>query len=75
VRERAVAAYPSTVYRLDETGEVHEVIVEEADIVTLQYESSPVVAMWPEVEQRPQGDSFDEVAWWSRQLGKPFRKR
>jgi hypothetical protein len=71
-RERAVAAYPSTVYRLDAAGEVHEVVVEDSEIVALEADRTPVAAVWPQVEQAWESDSFDEIAWWSRQLGRPL---
>ncbi len=66
-----MAGYPSTVYRLDDTGEVHEVVVEDGDTEeTLDVDSGPVAAMWPVVEQRRRGDAWDEIAWWARQLGR-----
>jgi hypothetical protein len=67
-----VAGYPSTVYRLDDTGEVHEVVVEDRDIETVEVDSEPVATMWPVVEQRPRGDAWDEIAWWAMQLGRPL---
>jgi hypothetical protein len=68
-----VAAYPSTVYRLDEAGEVHEVVVEERDTMTIEVDQGPVAAMWPRVEQSWAKATWDEVAWWARQLGRPLR--
>jgi hypothetical protein len=73
VRERAVAAYPSTVYRLDAAGEVHEVVVEESNVESLRLDRGPVAAMWPQVDQESVCDTFDETAWWARQLGRPLR--
>jgi hypothetical protein len=72
-----MSAYPSTVYRFDPAGELrayqleldaagnfHEVIVEETD-EALQVDRTRVT-MSAGVEP------FDEIAWWSRQLGRPL---
>jgi hypothetical protein len=67
-----VAGYPSTVYRLDDAGEVHEVVVEDGDTAMLYADSGPVGTMWPVVDQSWKGDAWDEIAWWARQLGRPL---
>jgi hypothetical protein len=59
-----VAAYRSTVYRLDATGEVYEVMVEEAD-EELLLDWPPAVAMAAGCAE----ETFDGAAWWSKQLG------
>jgi hypothetical protein len=62
-----VAAYPATVYRLDATGEVYEVVIEEADEADeeLRLDGAPAVAMSTGRAEEP----FDVTAWWSKQLG------
>jgi hypothetical protein len=67
-----VAAQPSTVYRLDAAGEVHEVVVEERDM-SFDVDQGPVAAIWPRVQQSWAKATWDEVAWWARQLGRPIR--
>jgi hypothetical protein len=61
-----VAAYPSTVFRLDATGEVYEVVVEETD------EALPVDKTQVTMSAGRAEEPFDEITWWSRQLGRPL---
>jgi hypothetical protein len=68
IRGCAVAAYPSTVYRLDASGEVYEVIVEES--AAFEVDEAHVAATQPQTDRASERDTFDETAWWSRQLGR-----
>jgi hypothetical protein len=63
VRGRAVAAHPSTLYRLDAAGEVYEMVVEQAD-EELQLAGVPAASSTDYAEQH-----FDVTTWWSKQLG------
>jgi hypothetical protein len=65
-----VAAYPSTVYRLDASGEVYEVIVEESAAAAFEVDEAPVAATQPQTDRASERDTFDETTWWSRQLGR-----
>lgn len=62
-----MAAYPSTLYRLDDDGEVYEVVVEETD----ESDEAPQIERAPATMSagRPE-EAFDEITWWSRQLGR-----
>jgi hypothetical protein len=64
VRERAVAASLSTIYRLDAAGEVHEVVVEEGG-EELQLDEAPILASSPSCAE----ERFDVNVWWAKQLG------
>jgi hypothetical protein len=70
IRGCAVAAYPSTVYRLDASGEVYEVVVEESDVAAFEVETALVPATQPQTGRASERDTFDESTWWSRQLGR-----
>ena len=62
-----MAGYPSTVYRLDASGEIYEVVVEGAD-EKLRLDGVSALAMSTGYAE----ERFDVNAWWSKQLGSPL---
>lgn len=65
-----MAAYPSTVYRLDASGEVYEVLVEESVAAAFEVDRAPMAAPQPQADRASERNGFDENTWWSRQLGR-----
>lgn len=65
-----MAAYPPTVYRLDASGEIHEVAAEESDAAAFEIDGAPAAATQPQTDRASESDAFDGNAWWSRQLGR-----